>query len=129
MHRYYEAFNSNDRALMFECLHENVAHVINQGSIEYGISNFKQFMDHMDECYIEKLEEIVYYYDQDKHKGAAEFMVVGQYIKTDGNLPLARGQFYRIPAGAFFDFNEEHKITRITTYYNLKEWIEIVKQK
>ena len=36
-------------------------------------------------------------------RAAAEFMVEGEYLATDAGLPPARGQRYRLPAGAFFD--------------------------
>jgi steroid delta-isomerase-like uncharacterized protein len=40
-------------------------------------------------------------------------------------LPEARGQSYSLPAGAFFDVRGG-KIARVTTYYNLQEWIRQV---
>ena len=53
---------------------------------------------------------------------AAEFIVSGTYKQTDAGLPEARGQTYRLPAGAFFEV-AGGKIRRVTTYYNLKDWI------
>ena len=53
---------------------------------------------------------------------AAEFTVRGQYIATAEGLPEADGQNYDIPAGIFFDV-DDGLITRVTTYYNLKDWI------
>mgnify|MGYP003905246375 CR=1 FL=1 len=46
----------------------------------------------------------------------------GAYLATDEELPPARGQAYVLPAGAFFDVNAG-LITRVSTHYNLKDWI------
>ena len=53
---------------------------------------------------------------------AAEFVVLGEYIKTDEGLPAANGQKYKLPAGAFFEIRA-NKVARITNYYNLQDWI------
>jgi steroid delta-isomerase-like uncharacterized protein len=42
---------------------------------------------------------------------------------TDNGFPAAHQQTYQIPAGAFFDIKNQ-KITRVTTYYNVKKWIQ-----
>ena len=52
-------------------------------------------------------------------------MADGTYKTTDGDLPAARGQTYRLPAGAFFEV-EDGFIRRVTTYYNLSEWVRQV---
>ena len=52
-------------------------------------------------------------------------MVNGTYLATDAGLPEARGQSYRLPAGSFFDLHGG-KITRVTTYYNLADWVRQV---
>jgi steroid delta-isomerase-like uncharacterized protein len=49
-------------------------------------------------------------------------VVLGEYIKTDEGLPAAKGQTYRLPAGAFFEIRD-NKVARITNYYNLQDWI------
>ena len=46
----------------------------------------------------------------------------GTYLKTDPGLPEARGQTYRLPAGAFFTIRDG-RIARVTTYYNLADWM------
>jgi steroid delta-isomerase-like uncharacterized protein len=58
-------------------------------------------------------------------RGAAEFVVHGQYLKTDPGLPEARGQRYVLPAGGFFTL-KDGKITRVSTYYNMNDWIRQV---
>jgi steroid delta-isomerase-like uncharacterized protein len=59
-------------------------------------------------------------------RAAAEFVVEGEYLATESGLPPARGQRYRLPAGAFFAI-AEGRIARVTTYYNLPEWIRQVR--
>jgi steroid delta-isomerase-like uncharacterized protein len=80
----------------------------------------------MDHCYKERLEDIVIMDAADGKHYSAEFIVNGEYLKTDGNLPSARGQKYRLKAGTFFEV-DNGKIKRVTTYYNLPLWIEMVK--
>ena len=56
---------------------------------------------------------------------AAEFVVHGIYKKGEPGLPPAHGQSYILPAGAFLEV-QQGKITRVTTYYNLPLWIQMV---
>ena len=41
---------------------------------------------------------------------------------SDSGLPEAKGQNYVLAAGAFFDIRGG-KIARVTTFYNLNDWI------
>ncbi|MFP5519038.1 MAG: ketosteroid isomerase-related protein [Bdellovibrionia bacterium] len=126
--QYYKAFNQKDRHLLLSLLSEDIIHDINQGPRHQGKESFVKFLDKMDNSYDETLEEMAIMVDSSGRRGAAEFMVLGTYLKTDGSLPPARGQKYKIPAGAFFEVDtENNKITRVTTYYNLPAWIEMVK--
>ena len=95
IHRYYAAFNAKDWSGMAACVSEDLNHFVNEGDKRGG------------------------------RKAFAEFIVNGTYKKTDPGLPEARGQKYRLPAGAFFDL-KDGEIRRVTTYYNLKEWIRQV---
>ena len=58
----------------------------------------------------------------DGNRAAAEFNVNGVYKVTDSGLPDAKGQTYKLPAGTFFAMRDG-KIARVTTYYNLTDWI------
>jgi steroid delta-isomerase-like uncharacterized protein len=58
----------------------------------------------------------------DGSRAAAEYIVNGTYLETDAGLPEAKGQTYRLPAGSFFDL-KDGKISRVTTYYNLADWV------
>lgn len=124
LRRYYDAFNTGDVDAMAACLTDDVRHDVNQGGARLGIDAFRAFSAHMGRCYAERLEDIVLFADGDR--GAAEFVVDGRYLETDGDLPPAIGQRYRLPAGAFFTFRGG-AISRVTTYYNLQDWIAQVR--
>lgn len=76
----------------------------------------------MNRSYDERLADIVVMVDETGRRAAAEFTVHGRYLVADPGLPEARGQAYVLPVGAFLDVTDG-KITRVTTYYNLKNWI------
>lgn len=119
---YYAAFNAGDRQAMLALLADDVAHDINQSGREVGKSAFTAFLAHMDRCYRERLVDIVIMPSADRHRAAAEFIVEGQYLATDAGLPPATGQRYRLPAGTFFEIRDG-LIARVTTHYNLADWI------
>jgi steroid delta-isomerase-like uncharacterized protein len=120
--RYYAAFNAHDWAGMLACVDDDLRHDVNEGQSRGGKARFREFITHMDRCYDERLENIVVMTNADGSRAAAEFIVHGRYKATDGDLPPARGQSYVLPAGAFFEI-EGGKITRVTTRYNLTDWI------
>ena len=119
--RYYAAFNADDWEGMLACLTDDVAHDINQGERQVGKAAFRTFLGHMERCYREELKDLVLMASDDGTRGAAEFVVHGQYLATDEGLPEAAGQTYVLPAGAFIGFEGE-KIARLTMYYNLADW-------
>jgi len=120
---YFDAFNRKDVEARLALLADDVAHDVNQGGTEVGRDAFARFIEHMDERYQEEIRDLVVMVNGDR--GAAEFTVVGSYVKTDEGLPEATGQRYEIPAAAFFAVRDG-KITRVTSYYNLRNWIEAV---
>ena len=122
---YYDAFNAGDTAAMEKALHEDFEHHVNEGEIRKGKVAFAEFNRHMTESYRENLTDIVVMTSEDGQRAAAEFTVNGTYLKTDPGLPEARGQRYRLPAGAFFVIRDR-RIARVTTYYNLSEWVRQV---
>lgn len=122
---YYQAFNKGDAEAMAACLADQVEHHVNQGKMRKGKAVFREFSAHMTRCYKEKLKDIVVMVGKGGKRAAAEFVVHGRYIGTDAGLPPASGQKYVLPAGTFFDV-EDGLITRITTYYNLKDWMDQV---
>ena len=120
--RYYEAFNRGDTAAMIDMLTDDVIHDVNQGERRNGKDKFRAFNARMDHHYKEKLENIAVMVSKDGTRAAAEFNVNGVYKATDSGLPEAKGQTYILPAGTFFAIRDG-KIARVTTYYNLTDWI------
>ena len=107
---------------MLACVAEDVVHDVNQGARRTGKAAFREFSAHMDRCYDEQLENIVVMATADGARAAAEFDVLGTYLETDDGLPPASGQTYRLPAGTFFEVRDG-LIARVTTYYNLTDWL------
>lgn len=127
--RYYDAFNAGDMATFLGLLTDDVAHDISQGGREVGREAFGRFMEHMNRCYRERLVDIVVMTSSDGRRAAAEFVVEGTYLATDPGVPAgtaaAKGQTYRLPAGAFFELRDG-KVARISNHYNLGDWIRQV---
>lgn len=123
--QYFEAFNRHDLESQLSTLHPEVRHDINQGGFEIGVEAFRSFKTHMDRCYREQIVDLVVM--TAGNRGAAEFIVNGEYVSTDDGLPEATGQKYSIPAAAFFE-ETDGKLSRVTSYYNLNEWIAAVSQ-
>ncbi|WP_407569032.1 ketosteroid isomerase-related protein [Deinococcus altitudinis] len=118
---YYAAFNAGDAETMLACLTEDVIHDVNEGERQIGLESFRAFLAHMDSHYREQAKELVVMASADGRRAAAEFVIHGEYLKKDGELPDASAQRYVIPVGAFFELREG-KLARVTNYYNLAEW-------
>jgi steroid delta-isomerase-like uncharacterized protein len=110
---------------MLACLADDVEHRVNEGGHRIGKAKFAEFCSHMGVSYRETLKDLVVFASEDGARAAAEFVVHGTYLKTDPGLPEARGQRYVLPAGGFFDL-KDGKIARITTFYNLNDWVRQV---
>ncbi len=110
---------------MLALLDPEVQHDSNQGSTYFGLKHYREFLEHMDTCYEENLTELVFMSDPTGDRIACEFIVNGKYKKTDGDLPPATGQSYILPAGAFLEV-KNGMIQRVTTYYNLPLWIQLI---
>ena len=119
---YYAAFNKGDMDTFLSLLTDDVVHDINQGKRDMGKDAFMQFMSGMNVSYKEQLVDMVIMASADGTRASAEFVVLGEYLQTDEGLPLAQGQKYNLPAGAFFDIRD-NKVARVTNYYNLQDWI------
>jgi steroid delta-isomerase-like uncharacterized protein len=120
--RYYDAFNRGDTDGMLACVADDIIHDTNQGDRRIGRDRFHAFCARMSHHYKERLDGIVIMATDDGARAAAEFNVHGQYLVTETGLPDATGQSYQLPAGTFFAVRDG-KIARVTTYYNLTEWI------
>jgi steroid delta-isomerase-like uncharacterized protein len=126
--RYYDAFNAGDVEAMLDCVGDDLLHDVSQGEQRVGKVRFAAFLRHMNERYRERLSDIVIMTTADGARAAAEFDLHGTYLKTDEGLPEACGQTYRLRVGAFFAI-ADGKIARVSTHYNLQDWIDQVKVK
>lgn len=124
--RYLDAFNAKDFDAMLDCLSDDVAHDINQGGREIGKEKFRWFNAMMSKHYDEELGDIEIMVNDSGSRAAAEFTVRGTYLATAEGLPEANGQRYSLPAGIFFEI-DDGAISRVSTSYNLPEWIAQVK--
>lgn len=122
---YYQQFNQKNYDGMIRLVSENIAHGINEGGIEVGRDAFKTFLCTMDQHYDEQAVNIEIFTGGNSGRMAAEFIINGTYKATAPGLPVAKGQTYSLPVGAFFCI-EDHLITRVTNYYNLQDWIHQV---
>ena len=120
--RYYAAFNAADWPAMLECLTEDVAHDINQGGREMGRAAFAAFLERMARSYREQVADLVVMVSADGSRAAAEFTIHGAYLAADAGMPLATGQTYTLPVGAFFDIRDG-RIARVSNFYNLTDWL------
>jgi steroid delta-isomerase-like uncharacterized protein len=121
---YYAAFNRGDWDGMCALLSDDVAHDLNQGERQIGRAAFRRFMDRMARCYRERLRDVVVMTTAGG-RGAAEYIVEGEYLVADEGLPPARGQRYVLPGGAFFEVRDG-QIRRVTNYYNVADWLRQV---
>ena len=124
--RYYGAFNAGDMEAFIALLADDVVHDINQGARERGKAAFAAFMRRMNGAYRERLTDLSILASDDGTRASAEFVVHGEYLRSDEGLPPARGQAYVLPAGAFFEIRGG-KVARVTNYYNLQDWIAQVR--
>ena len=119
---YYAAFNAGDMQTFLNLLADDVVHDINQGTRETGKQEFAAFMQRMNGAYRERLADISILANDAGTRASAEFVVHGEYLRTDDGLPPAHGQKYVLPAGAFFELRDG-KVARISNYYNLQDWL------
>lgn len=126
--RYYDLFNSGNREALLELLDDAVVHEINEGGVETGKDVFRAFLERMDRCYRETVEDLVVFAcEDDPTRAAAEFFILGEYVSTDEGLPAAQGQTYHLRVGAFFEARDG-RITRMTNLYNLNAWTGMVER-
>lgn len=125
IHAYYHAFNQQRPVAMLDLLTNDVVHDANEGASENGKGAFASFLGRMAAHYKETVEDLEVMVNGSGSRAAAEFFIRGTYLKTDGDLPEAKGQQYHLRVGAFFELRDG-KISRVTNYYNLQAWIGMV---
>jgi steroid delta-isomerase-like uncharacterized protein len=122
---YYQHFNTQNWEGMLALVAEDLRHEPNQGQARLGKDLFRAFLAKMNQAYAEQLDNMVFLSNEDQTRIAVEFTVQGRYLQAEEGLPPAHGQSYTLPAAAFLEI-QNGLIRRITTYYNLPLWIELV---
>lgn len=122
LQQYYQRFNAGDYEGMLALLAEDVVHEPSQGNPRHGKALFREFLQHMERCYKERVIDPVFMTNAAGDRASAEFMLDGKYLVTDGELPPAREQGYRLRVGAFFELRDG-LIARVSNHYNLEDWI------
>lgn len=125
---YLAAFNAGDMETLLGLLDDDVVHDINQGGREIGREKFRWFLGQMHLHYRETLADMVIMVSEDGNRAAAEFTIHGTYLATSEGLPAAHGQTYSLSAGTFFEI-DDGRISRVSTCYNLAEWIRQIEVK
>lgn len=125
--RYYAAFNAKDYAAMLAEVTEDIRHDVNQGEVRRGKALFEAFVHMMDRAYRETLTDMVFFTEPTGTRVAVEFVVNGEYLQGEPDMPPAHGQKYVLPAGAFLEVREG-KVSRVTTYYNAQDWLRQVSE-
>jgi steroid delta-isomerase-like uncharacterized protein len=125
--RYLEAFNRADWPAMLSLLDEHVVHDLNQSGRETGRERFAAFFQRTTASYDEQLRNVVVMANDTGSRAAAEYMIHGVYKATDEGLPLAQGQSYALPGGAFFEI-ADGRILRVSNYYNLEDWLSQIRR-
>lgn len=119
---YYSAFNRGNWDGMLALLADDVVHDPNQGAREQGREAFAAHLARMRASYHEQLRDIVVLVAPDGDRAAAEYVIHGEYLNTDDGQPVARGQKYEFPGGAFFEIRED-RIARVSHFYNQQAWL------
>jgi steroid delta-isomerase-like uncharacterized protein len=119
VHAYYDSFNHRDLEKFFSLMTEDVIHDVNK-------PKFKKFMETCFDHAKERCFDIVVMANEKGDRAAAEFQCEGTYLKTAQGFPPAKNQKYKLLIGAFFEI-KGGKIARVTTYYNMNEWVNLVR--
>ena len=119
---YYSAFNRGDWDGLLALLADDVVHHPNQGASEIGRAAFAAYLARMRVSYHEQLRDIVVLVAPDGDRAAAEYVVHGEYLSTEGDQPPAHGQKYQMPGGAFLEIRED-RIARVSHFYNQQAWL------
>lgn len=121
---YFDAFNAGDADGMAALVSDDLRHYPNQGEVRTGKAAFRAFLAEMDEAYREEARGLVIFTGP-SGRAAAEFVIHGEYLQSQSGLPEAKGQVYVLPVGSFFEI-AEGRITRVSTHYNLSDWLRQV---
>lgn len=119
---YIGALNADNTDGVLELMSDDVIHDVNQGERRRGRDRYRAFHARMMHHYEERLHDPVVMVSRDGTRAAVEYNVKGVYKVTEQGLPPASEQPYALPGGTFFEI-ENGRISRITTYLNMTDWL------
>lgn len=122
---YYEAFNCKDIDGILRICHDDVVNDLNQGESQAGKEKLKNFLETAWQHFEEQVFNVDLMANNDQSNVASEYLVKGTYYKTKQGLFPANDQYYEILCSSLFKI-KNGKIARITRYYNVKKWLDIV---
>lgn len=125
--KYYLEFNKKNIAGILELCTDNVINDLNQGDSQEGIAKLKDYLLTAWSHFDEKVSHLDIMTNQDQSNIATEYLVNGKYYNTKEGLFPSTNQVYEIKCTSLFKFDDSGKISRITRYYNAKQWIDMVK--
>lgn len=120
--RYFNALNERDSRACLALLSDDVLLDINQGPREQGLPAFAEYLQRMQRCYRESLDNLQILTEPSGRRAACEFTLSGEYLASDDGLPDACGQAYQLSAAAFFEIRDG-KIARVSQHFNLPDWL------
>ncbi len=123
--RYIEALNDRSVSGVLSLLAEDVAHDPNQDRRRIGRQAFEAALIHRLRLVRETASDLVVLVSDDGHRASAEYTLRGTYLETGEGLPPATGQTYSLPGAAFFEV-DEGRISRVSEYLNLNEFVRQV---
>lgn len=119
--RYFAALNASDHDGMLGCVTEDVVHDTSERGREIGKDKFRWLLGMRARHFREQVSDIAVMIGEGGGRAAAEFTLRGTYLSTLPGLPEANGQTYSVPAGAFFEIDDD-LLSRVTKYIDLDDW-------
>lgn len=119
---YCDALNDGDIDKLLQLVTDDVVHDVNQGERRQGRDKLKAFHARMAHHYSDKLVDAAVMVARNGERAAAEYNIKGTYKETEQGLPPASQQTYGLPGGTFFAIRDG-KISRISTYFNMTDWL------
>ena len=112
------AFNAGDHDGLIACLSEDVAVDLIGEEREIGRDKARWRLAALARHFRAEIADIAIMTAPGGLRAAAEFTVRGTYLAALEGFAPASGQAFRLPAGLFFDVDDEGLISRVTVSYD-----------
>jgi steroid delta-isomerase-like uncharacterized protein len=121
MKRLFAALNAGDRDAVLACMHGEVVFDTFDGQREIGRERVRQVLAERASAFRESFRDLTLMGEDSGRRAAAEFTLRGFYQASVGGLPEASGQAFSVPAGAFFDMEDDGRVLRASFMLNQAE--------